>query len=106
MAELQLDHTRGTPEAPRDVICRTSQPQRLRIESPASKISAHHRGISRMFRSPLSCFVLVACGLAGPAGALPIPQPPAVTARAYSLIDYRSGRVLAADHADDRMEPA
>ncbi len=61
-----------------------------------------------MFRSPLSCFVLVlvACGLAGPAGALPIPQPPAVTARAYILIDYRSGRVLAAEHADDRMEPA
>jgi len=59
-----------------------------------------------MFRSPLSWFVLLACALAGPAGAIPIPQPPAVTARAYILIDYQSGRVLAADHADDRMEPA
>jgi D-alanyl-D-alanine carboxypeptidase (penicillin-binding protein 5/6) len=38
--------------------------------------------------------------------AAPIPQPPPVTARAYILGDYNSGRVLAADHAYDRMEPA
>ena len=38
--------------------------------------------------------------------AAPIPQPPPVTARAYILGDYHSGRVLAADHAYDRMEPA
>ena len=36
----------------------------------------------------------------------PIPQPPAVEARAYILIDYDSGRVLAELHADDRNEPA
>jgi D-alanyl-D-alanine carboxypeptidase (penicillin-binding protein 5/6) len=60
-----------------------------------------------MLRSLFSCFVLVVSALAGPAFAgMPIPQPPAVTARAYILIDYQSGRVLAADHADDRMEPA
>jgi D-alanyl-D-alanine carboxypeptidase (penicillin-binding protein 5/6) len=60
-----------------------------------------------MFRSPFSCFLLVACALAAPAFAgTPIPQPPAVSARAYILTDYQSGRVLAADHADDRMEPA
>ena len=36
----------------------------------------------------------------------PIPQPPAVDARAYILLDHDSGRVLAEAHADDRMEPA
>ncbi|HET7810889.1 MAG TPA: D-alanyl-D-alanine carboxypeptidase family protein [Steroidobacteraceae bacterium] len=38
--------------------------------------------------------------------AVPIPKPPAIDARAYVLVDYQSGRVLAADKADDRMEPA
>src|SRR5580692_6750987 len=38
--------------------------------------------------------------------AAPIPKPPDVTARAYMLSDFQSGRVLAQDHADDRMEPA
>lgn len=38
--------------------------------------------------------------------ALPIPKPPEVPARAYYLVDHFSGRVLAQDHADDRMEPA
>ena len=36
----------------------------------------------------------------------PIPKPPAIDARAYVLIDYQSGRVLAADKADVQMEPA
>ena len=38
--------------------------------------------------------------------AAPIPKPPDVNARAYILSDYQSGRVLAQNHADDRMEPA
>jgi D-alanyl-D-alanine carboxypeptidase (penicillin-binding protein 5/6) len=38
--------------------------------------------------------------------AVPIPKPPALDARAYVLIDYQSGRVLAADKADVHMEPA
>jgi D-alanyl-D-alanine carboxypeptidase (penicillin-binding protein 5/6) len=36
----------------------------------------------------------------------PIPNPPAVNARAYILVDHFSGRVLAQDHADERAEPA
>jgi D-alanyl-D-alanine carboxypeptidase (penicillin-binding protein 5/6) len=36
----------------------------------------------------------------------PIPKPPDVSARAYILVDHFSGHILAADHADDRMEPA
>ena len=43
---------------------------------------------------------------AAAARAAPIPTPPAVPARAYLLEDYHTGRVLASDHADDRMEPA
>jgi D-alanyl-D-alanine carboxypeptidase (penicillin-binding protein 5/6) len=38
--------------------------------------------------------------------AAPIPKAPDVSARAYFLTDYQSGRVLAEDHADDREEPA
>src|SRR5690348_10507201 len=40
-----------------------------------------------------------------PSGA-PIPKPPDVAARAYILVDHFSGRVLAQDRADERMEPA
>jgi D-alanyl-D-alanine carboxypeptidase (penicillin-binding protein 5/6) len=40
------------------------------------------------------------------AAAVPVPKPPAVDARAFILIDYASGRVLAESAADARMEPA
>jgi D-alanyl-D-alanine carboxypeptidase (penicillin-binding protein 5/6) len=39
-------------------------------------------------------------------GAAPIPNPPAVTARSYLLLDHFSGRVLAQNNADERAEPA
>lgn len=35
-----------------------------------------------------------------------VPPPPEVAARSYLLMDYDSGRVLAANKADERMEPA
>jgi D-alanyl-D-alanine carboxypeptidase (penicillin-binding protein 5/6) len=38
--------------------------------------------------------------------AVPIPKPPAIDARAYVLIDFQSGRVLAAHQADVQSEPA
>jgi D-alanyl-D-alanine carboxypeptidase (penicillin-binding protein 5/6) len=38
--------------------------------------------------------------------AVPIPKAPAIDARAYVLMDYQSGRVLAADKADLQQEPA
>ena len=50
----------------------------------------------------LACAVL---GATASAVAAP-PSPPAVTARAYILVDHLSGRVLAEDHADERVEPA
>jgi len=38
--------------------------------------------------------------------AVPIPNPPSLDARAYVLIDFQSGRVLAGDKPDAQMEPA
>ena len=57
---------------------------------------------------PVAAFALVAHTFftAGAFGAVPIPKPPAIDARAYVLIDFQSGRVLAADKADVRNEPA
>jgi D-alanyl-D-alanine carboxypeptidase (penicillin-binding protein 5/6) len=52
----------------------------------------------------LSCANLTAALAA--AAAAPIPAPPQVPARAYLLEDFQTLRVLASDHADDRMEPA
>jgi serine-type D-Ala-D-Ala carboxypeptidase (penicillin-binding protein 5/6) len=51
----------------------------------------------------LLSFATVDCARAEPA---PIPKAPDVSARAYILTDYQSGRVLAEEHADDREEPA
>ncbi len=53
----------------------------------------------------LSSVALSGLAMASPAVA-PIPPPPSVPARAYLLEDYQTGRVLASDHADDRLEPA
>jgi serine-type D-Ala-D-Ala carboxypeptidase (penicillin-binding protein 5/6) len=43
---------------------------------------------------------------AATAGASGIPSPPEVDARAYILVDYTSGKVLAERNADARLEPA
>jgi D-alanyl-D-alanine carboxypeptidase (penicillin-binding protein 5/6) len=62
-----------------------------------------------MIRSLLARSLVALSGLAAVAtvlAATPIPTPPSVPARAYLLEDYQTSRVLASDHADDRMEPA
>jgi D-alanyl-D-alanine carboxypeptidase (penicillin-binding protein 5/6) len=63
-----------------------------------------------MSRSPTVTALLSLTALAELTGTAhataPIPNPPSVTARAYFLEDHFSGRVLAQDHADERMEPA
>ena len=43
---------------------------------------------------------------AAPATPTPVPQPPALAARSYIVIDHDSGRVLAALDPDSRQEPA
>ena len=61
-------------------------------------------------RLPVSRHALLLAGALTPmlatAAAVPIPNPPTVDARAYILIDYATGRQLAALNADQRMEPA
>jgi serine-type D-Ala-D-Ala carboxypeptidase (penicillin-binding protein 5/6) len=62
-----------------------------------------------MLRSLLASSLVALSGLltlAAASAAAPIPTPPSVPARAYLLEDYQTSRVLASDHADDRMEPA
>ncbi len=62
-----------------------------------------------MIRSLLASSLVALSGLtaiATASAAAPIPTPPSVPARAYLLEDYQTSRVLASDHADDRMEPA
>ena len=59
-----------------------------------------------MIRPLLAASVCV-CALSAPArAAAPLPNPPAVNAHAYILVDHFSGRVVAQDHADERAEPA
>lgn len=36
----------------------------------------------------------------------PVPAPPAIAAKAYLLMDFNSGRILAESNADERLEPA
>ena len=59
----------------------------------------------RLFATALFSLSILAAVTTATAAA-PIPTPPAVSARAYLLEDYQTGRVLGSDHADDRMEPA
>lgn len=54
----------------------------------------------------LISFVACALFVSAAHAAVPIPKPPAIDARAYVLVDYDTGRVLAADKAEEKMEPA
>jgi D-alanyl-D-alanine carboxypeptidase (penicillin-binding protein 5/6) len=53
-----------------------------------------------------SLIAIVSLTLSSAFAAVPIPKPPAIDARAYVLIDFQSGRVLAAQQADVQSEPA
>ena len=59
-------------------------------------------------RPLLSLLSLVLCLYSGslPATTLLTPSPPVIDAGAHILLDYHSGRVLAENKADERMEPA
>jgi D-alanyl-D-alanine carboxypeptidase (penicillin-binding protein 5/6) len=59
---------------------------------------------SRLFLSAILAFVSFCAGVA--VAAVPIPKPPAIDARSYVLIDYQTGRILAADKPDVQGEPA
>jgi len=57
---------------------------------------------SRAFAFFLAAILVASSSFA----AVPVPKPPANDARAYVLIDFQSGRVLAAQQADAQSEPA
>jgi serine-type D-Ala-D-Ala carboxypeptidase (penicillin-binding protein 5/6) len=73
----------------------------------------------KLSRLLASCLPLMACATALAAApslvtppqpaataAMPVPAPPTVPTTAYVLIDFDTGRVLAAQRAEERMEPA
>lgn len=59
-----------------------------------------------MPRLRLTPLLLLAASIPTAFAAVPIPKPPSIDARAYVLMDYQSGRVLASDKPDAQMEPA
>src|SRR5262252_7689245 len=59
-----------------------------------------------MIRSLLAGLAVALTASASLQAAMPIPAPPAVRARSSILVDHLSGRVLAANNADEHAEPA
>ena len=59
---------------------------------------------SRLIQLAVFYFVSLAASVVS--AAVPIPKPPAIDARAYVLVDFQSGRVLADYKSDVQSEPA
>ncbi len=60
-----------------------------------------------LVRSLFAVVVTLVTLFTGPArAAMPVPAPPELGAKSHILVDYHSGRVLAENRADARMEPA
>ena len=57
--------------------------------------------LSRLFAAFTGCVLAFSA-----AAQLPVPTTPAVEARAWLLLDFNSGQVLASQKADERFEPA
>ncbi|WP_041350848.1 D-alanyl-D-alanine carboxypeptidase family protein [Nitrosococcus watsonii] len=58
------------------------------------------------FLLPWYCSLLLFLGGEAWGQSLPIPAPPSLSAKAYLLQDFATGRVLAEHQADERIEPA
>jgi len=56
--------------------------------------------------SLLSASLLLAVALSTSAAPRPVPAPPAVAASGYILQDFHTGKVIASNNADERLEPA
>ncbi len=59
-----------------------------------------------LVHNAFAALLLAAASATGFAAAPSIPSPPTVPTTGYILIDHDSGRVLAEQRSDDRMEPA
>jgi serine-type D-Ala-D-Ala carboxypeptidase (penicillin-binding protein 5/6) len=64
------------------------------------------RNFPTKFVAHIAALLLGAAGVDTPRAEIAIPDPPAITARAYILQDFHSGRVLAEGSADETIEPA
>jgi D-alanyl-D-alanine carboxypeptidase (penicillin-binding protein 5/6) len=63
-------------------------------------------GLRTLAATAVILAVLVTQAAPAPAGQAPVPKPPTVPTNGYILVDHDSGRVLAEEKADERMEPA
>ncbi len=59
-----------------------------------------------LLRAALSASLALLAGLSGAAHAEAVPEPPAIDATAYALMDYSSGELIAASNPDARVAPA
>lgn len=66
----------------------------------------HRRIHALLQQATLLVAVLCLSPLANAEPDLGAPPPPAIEARAHALIDFHSGRILAANRAEEQMEPA
>ena len=57
-------------------------------------------------RIPARLGILLALLATGARAEMPLPPPPAIEARAWALLDYGSGQVIAGQGVDERHEPA
>lgn len=57
-------------------------------------------------KKTLSALALAAFCAAGAARAAAIPDPPAIDAKSYALMDYASGELIASSNPDERVAPA
>jgi D-alanyl-D-alanine carboxypeptidase (penicillin-binding protein 5/6) len=55
---------------------------------------------------PILFFACILFATSAALAAVPIPKPPAIDARAFVLMDFQSGRILAANKAEVQSEPA
>lgn len=65
-----------------------------------------HRSLGHLRHLPWLLLLLVTCAQAVPLPPIPVPNPPALPARSYILLEPQSGRVLVDHNADERVEPA
>jgi len=81
--------------------------RRIRRAAHAAGAVVYHSVLMPLTRSLAALTCTAALLLAPVARAdMPVPPPPAIRARAYVLVDYASGQILAGSQIDARHEPA
>lgn len=90
-----------------NVVTVTSSTLKQILSAMIKVLSVRHRRIhSLLQQATLLVAALCLSPLVKAELDLSAPPPPAIEARAHALIDFHSGRILAANRADEQMEPA